>query len=127
MAVFKFGNFEADIDTSDYEFMQKFETYSIKLGKDEEKVDKTGMRSEAIRQICALTFQYFNDLFGEGTDRLLFGSATNLRMCDQAIFALASAIEEDKKAYDMEVKAGVSKYSGNRAQRRKTKKTGGAK
>ena len=122
MAGFKFGNFETDVDIADYDFMQRFETLSIKVSKDMEKVDKTGMRSEAILQLCTLAFQYFNDLFGEGTDKKMFGNNTNLRVCNQAIFALADAIEADKKAYDTEVKAGVVKYTGNRAQRRKTKK-----
>ena len=122
MAVFKFGNFETEIDTSDFGFMEKFETCSIALSEKMGKVDKAGTRSNAIKQTCKLAFGYFNELFGEGTDRLMFGDSTNMRICDQAMFALAAAIEEDSKAYESEVKAGLSKYTGNREQRRRTKK-----
>lgn len=121
MTVFKYGNFETEIDTADLDFMEKFEEKSLALEKDTDKVNKQGKRSEFIRAMCNLAFAYFDSLFGEGTADLMFDGKFNLRMCDGAMFALADAIETDQKEYNDEVKAGLSKRTGNRQQRRAKK------
>ena len=121
MTIFKFGQFETEIDTSDFEFMEKFETKSIELYAATNKVQKEGRRSEIIKKMCELGFAYFDDLFGAGTAQLLFEGKINMRLCDGAMYALAEAIAEDQRIYNDEVKAEMSKYTGNRQQRRKKK------
>lgn len=119
--LFKFGNFECEIDTSDCGFMELFETKSLELAEASEKTQKDGKRSDVIKAMSALSFSYFDALFGEGTAALMFGDKVNLRLCDAAMFALCDAIMEDQKAYNNEVKASLASRQGNRAQRRQKK------
>lgn len=122
MATFKFGNFETEIDTSDFDFMQAFETHAEETVTAIGKINQEGKRSEAIKTISNLHFAFFDALFGEGTSEQLFDGRVNMRLCDQAMSALGDAIIEDQKAYSDETAAIASKYAGNR-QARRAKKT----
>lgn len=127
MAVFKFGDFEADIDASDYEFMRKYEEMVEKVHDSEKKSKKDGMYSEAIEEQCSIIFSFFDGIFGAGTAELMFGDTKKVRLCNEAIGIFNDAVFSDASALVDEINETVAKYSGNRAQRRKTKKTGGAK
>lgn len=41
--------------------------------------------SEQLRAYCTAVFGFFNDLFGEGADREIFGGRTNARVCAGAV------------------------------------------
>lgn len=121
MATFKFGNFETEIDTSDFDFMQTFEARCMETAAEVGKVSQEGKRSETIKAISDIYFAFFDALFGEGTSERLFNGRVNMRLCDQAMSALGDAIIEDQKAYSDETMAIVSKYAGNRQTRRAKK------
>lgn len=121
MTVFTFGNFETEIDTADCDFMERFEAKSLQLEEKTKKVNQKGLHSEVIRQMCALAFSYFDDLFGEGTAQLLFNDKNNMRLCDAAMFALAEAVKKDKKAYNDEVSAKLTRLAGTNQKKRKKK------
>lgn len=67
MATFKFGNFETEIDTSNFDFMQTFETRCMETATEVGKVSQEGKRSETIEAISDIYFAFFDTPFGEGT------------------------------------------------------------
>lgn len=41
--------------------------------------------SEQIKQQCTIVFDFFNIVFGEGTDKKIFGDRVNLMICIKAL------------------------------------------
>lgn len=91
-----------DLDFMEVEVLEKFEDlqedYNDKLNNPPE-FNKT---SEMIRYYCELVFDLFNGLFGEGTDKKIFGKSTNLMKCTKAVDELFSYIETSNKATEKE-------------------------
>ena len=76
-----------------------------------------------IRDACHAVFECFNTIFGDGTDRKIFGEKCNLRDAMRAIFQLCDAVQEQRAELEAETQQFVQKYSPNRAARRaKTEK-----
>jgi hypothetical protein len=105
-----------DIDILDLEVAKKWE----KALESVEGVAKSieGMKiSETIRIQCTAIFEVFNTLFGEGTDKKIFGDRVNLMMCLKALEELVTQVNSQSA----EVEKMASKYSPNRANRRNKK------
>lgn len=79
MSQFTFGTFTGEIDTQDYAFQAKMEDRYQELSESIAKIPKDGKRSDYILHYCRSVFTFFNALFGEGTDRKMFGESTNMR------------------------------------------------
>jgi len=62
-------------------------------------------------------FRFFDDIFGDGTARKIFGSKTNLNACLNAVDELVSDADQQYA----KVEERMHKYSPNRAVRRATK------
>lgn len=105
-----------DIDILDLEVAEKWEKALERV----ESITKTmeGMKvSESIRTQCNAIFDVFNTLFGEDTDRKVFGDRVNLLICLKAFEELVTHMS----AKNSEVEKIASKYSPNRATRRNKK------
>ncbi|WP_461206927.1 DUF6673 family protein [Clostridium sp. DL1XJH146] len=102
-----------DISIFDADVAEKYENALIEV---EEKIKKTeGMKvSESIRFQCTVIFNVFNELFGEGTDKKVFGHKVNLLVCLKAFEELVLSFNSQKQ----ELAKISKKYSPNRAQRR---------
>ncbi len=113
----KINNVELqDIDILDLEVAEKWEDALERV----EKVAKIteGMKvSESIRTQCNAIFEVFNTLFGEGTDKKIFGDRVNLLTCLKAFEELVIQV----KSQSAEIEKIASKYSPNRATRRNKK------
>ena len=104
-----------DIDIYDLEVAEKYEKVLENINKPQ-KVE--GLKTSAvIRKQCEAIFNIFNELFGEGTDKKVFGDRVNLKICLEAFASLVNQINSQKEELDNI----VSKYSPNRAQRRAKK------
>lgn len=105
-----------DLDIFDADVAEKYEKM---LGIVEKKIENINYKSTsfAIREICSLIFECFNSLFGEGTDKRVFGEKVNLMTCLKAFEELVQYNNERKKELD----EFTNKYSPNRAQRRAKK------
>lgn len=105
-----------NIDIYDLEVAEKYEK-ALKIVKEvSPKVERVSL-SEGIRHQCNLIFDFFNTMFGEGTDKLIFGEKVNLLTCLKSFEELVTQVNELNK----EIEKMANKYSPNRAQRR-TKK-----
>lgn len=106
----------ADIDVFDADTAEKYEKVLDNVVKESKNFE--GLKTSAvIRKQCGLVFDVFNSLFGEGTDKKVFGDRVNLKTCLKAFEELVEQVNEQKK----EVEEMTAKYSPNRAQRRAKK------
>ena len=104
---------ELEFDLLDADTAEKYDECIKEMQGIKEKT--TGMSiGESIRFQCNTIFNLFNTLFGEGTDKRVFGNKTHLGQCLEAFEALV--IEGNKQGEEMSKK--YSKYSPNRATRR---------
>lgn len=102
-----------DIDIYDLEVAEKYEKALVKVLELASK-DKSESISEGIRFQCNLIFDFCNTIFGEGTDKKIFGNKVNLMICIKAFEEIVLKMNEQKK----EIEKLSNKYSPNRAARR---------
>ena len=112
-----------DLDTGDAIMMEHYEKVVNDTTKKINKVSETsGTRSVKIRAICTAIFEAFNELFGEGTDRKVFGNAVNLNTCIDAYGELIDNVNNLDKQLGQQIRNKFTPNQ-NRAQRRhKSKK-----
>ena len=109
-----------DIDIFDLETSEVIEKATEKV-VNTCKGKQTSKMSEVIRLQCTAVFDCFNEIFGEGTDKKVFGNKANLMDCLRAFTDLTENINKQREDAEKEANSLISKYSPNRAQRR-TKK-----
>ena len=100
-----------DLDFMEAETMEKFEElqedYNDKLNNPPE----FKRNSEVIRYYCELVFDLFNGLFGDDTDKKIFGKSTNLAKCTKAVDELFQYIEASNKAQEKEFNKIGNRFS----------------
>lgn len=101
-----------DLDILDLEVAEKIEKINAELQGMQEKVKGLSL-VESIKTQCNFVFASFNDLFGEGTDKLVFGGRTNLGICTKAMMDLFLEIEKNKQ----KSMQSIEKYSTSRLTR----------
>lgn len=103
-----------DLDIYDLEVSEK-------VDKELKKVDEVAKTLEGlampdiIRTQCNAIFDLFNNLFGEGTDKKIFGDKVNLVTCLKALDEFVTQVRNQKER----IEEIANKYSPNRAVRRK--------
>lgn len=102
-----------DIDIYDLEAAEKYEKALAKV-RDLSTKDDSKSLSEGIKYQCNLIFDFVNELFGEDTDKKIFGNKVNLMTCMKAFEEIVLKMNEQKK----EIEKLSNKYSPNRAARR---------
>ena len=106
---------EFNFDFLDADEMERAEA-AIKKVQDRNTIEAySGMsQSQVIRKQCGAVFDFFDEVFGEGTHERIFKGKCNLMQALGAFEAFINAKEESVN----EVRALKDKYSPNRAQRR---------
>jgi len=113
----KINNVELeDIDIYDLEVAEKYDKAIKGIQNIEEKSKNMGL-ADGIRTQCNAIFGVFNEIFGEGTDKKVFGNRVNLMTCLNAFEELVKHMNAQKD----ELEKFASKYSTNRASRRNKK------
>lgn len=105
-----------NIDIYDVEIAEKYEKAMKKVENIEKEVEGLSF-AESIKKQCETVFEMFNTLFGEGTDKKVFGNKVNLIICLKAFEELVLQTNEQKT----EIEKMKNKYSPNRATRRSKK------
>lgn len=108
-----------DIDVSDALVMENYEAAHDKVAKKMNNLDINGKRcSELIRIQCEAVFEFFEDVFGEGTAKKVFGESVNLTTCLNAYESVVDGVNNLEKKVAGQYKAKF----GNRQQRRNQNK-----
>lgn len=105
-----------DLDIYDLEVAEKVDKELNFVGEVGGKLE--GLSTpEVIRTQCNAIFKFFNALFGEGTDKKIFGDKVNLVTCLEAFDEFVTQVRNQKER----IKKLSNKYSPNRANRRSKK------
>lgn len=112
---FKIYDAEVELDFLDADEMDRVEAALNRVQSRNATASYDGMtQSQAIRTQCGIIFDFFDDVFGEGTHKRIFGGKCNLAQALSAFQAFNTAKEDSVK----EIRAIGDKYNANRAQRR---------
>ena len=106
---------ELEFDILDVDIAERYSAAGEELQARMQELDlETLSDVEAIRQECFIVFDYFDEIFGEGTAKAIFGERTNLGKCLDAMEQLAESAAAQRKVFQEK----MAKYKPNRAQRR---------
>ena len=103
-----------DIDITEMGTLKKYEDAHKRVVEVAEKTKKLKEPVQMIKQQCNAVFNFFNSLFGEGTDKKVFGDKVSLKVCVKAFAEFNEYVAKDIQ----ETNEMVNKYSPNRASRR---------
>lgn len=106
---------ELELDLMDADIAEKYEKAIKELDRKEKEKNTEGLNlAQIIRQECTYVFDFFNEMWGEGTDKKVFGNKTNYNECEKAFKQVVDYCKDEMER----LKARTSKYSSNRASRR---------
>lgn len=103
---------ELEFDVMDADTAHRYED-ALNAALEKKSVDVETL-AESIRVQCTAVFEFFNEVFGPGTDRKVFGEKTNLTAC---LDAFDIVVESASAQFD-QVQRRISGYSPNRAARK---------
>lgn len=107
-----------DLDVADALEMERFETANDNVLNKMKQLDTNGKRrSELIRAQCTAVFEFFEEVFGDGTAKKVFGESVNLTTCINAYEGVIVAVNRLDKAVGEQYKSKL----GNQNQRRNRK------
>lgn len=103
-----------DLEIYDLEIAEKFDKELKVVAGVGEKLE--GLSTpEVIRVQCTAIFNFFNELFGEGTDKKIFGDKVNLVTCLKALDEFVTQVRDQKE----KIEEISNKYSPSRVNRTK--------
>lgn len=114
MSQWKFNDFEADIDFTDADFMEKFENAYADMKKNIDHTPKTGKVSERIRAQCEVFDMFFVNVFGKDSVKKMFQGGHSVEMR----IAACNSLYEFRNSEDNRYRSMMNKYMPNRQQRR---------
>lgn len=118
----KIRNVELKFDFNDADDMEKLENAIEKAQNELNSITVDDKKaSEVIRETCKCIFNCFNEIFGDETDKKIFGEKTNFNICKEAFEDLINARIEQENQFTEEMNNIEKKYSPNRATRRARK------
>nr|DAZ25505.1 MAG TPA: tail assembly chaperone protein [Caudoviricetes sp.] len=104
-----------DIDVADALEMERYEKANDTVVEKMKQLDTHGKRrSELIRAQCTAVFEFFDEIFGDGTAKKVFGDSVNLTTCINAYSDVITAVNKLDKNLSEQYKTKL----GNRQQRR---------
>lgn len=108
---------ELEFDTLDVNTIAAYEKALARFNQGLADIDNDDHESlaDTMRKQCRLVFQFFNDLFGEGTDKEIFGSKENLGLCIDAFEQVVLEMQRQGDAH----KSKLAKYAPNRLAHRR--------
>lgn len=103
-----------DLDLMDADIASKYEIAIDALqSKQKNKQLENLSISEVIRMECGFIFDFFNQIWGEGADKKVFGEKTNFRECEKAL----KEVIDYTISQTEDIKKRTLKYSSSRAKR----------
>lgn len=102
------------LDADQAEKVEK-ELESVKNKCEKLQANNNMKLSDGIRKTCQIVFDCFNSIFGDGTDKRIFGNRTDMGECMEAFAELAKQTQDSGMQTVQNI---TSKYSPNRDARR---------
>lgn len=124
MSLWKFGDFETEIDFTDADFLDRLENAQKKLKEEAEELPKTGRNSEIVRAQNACYDRFFDRILGQGASGKMFSSGSLSKRLDAAD-ALKAFEDKQSEGFNSRMDQYLVNRRGNRAQRRDYQKKHG--
>lgn len=118
MSLWKFNDFEVDVDFTDADFMEKFENAYEDMRKDIDHTPKTGKVSNMIRAQCNVFDTFFEKVFGEKAIDKMFLGKKSVELRIEACNSLYDFRNSENSRYN----SLMCKYKPNRKQRRQAER-----
>lgn len=116
----RINNIKLEFDVMDANLAVLAENEMEKLTK--LKIPEGTSWSQILIIQCEAVFNFFDQIFGEGTSKQIFGEKTNLELCLDAIEQFKKEFNRDAQIATNNIKSRLgNQYSSNRAQRRSKK------
>lgn len=112
---------QLDLNMADADENERVTTALKNVSERISKIDTGASEADGIRMICREVFSCFNEIFGEGTDKKVFGNKTDLNTALSAFSQLVETVNESRENTARQVRGIIQKYSPNRAARRAKK------
>lgn len=122
MSLWKFGNFEKEIDFTDADFLDVLDDAKVNMAEELKKVPKVGKNSDIIRAQVQCYRTFFDTLFGAGAGEAVFEGKTSLEVCLRAASSLVAFEDSESQRIDSQYRKYYVQNHGNREQRRKYNK-----
>lgn len=88
----------ADLEINDYDVAVKYEKELDKVARICSNVPQNAKRSETIKTQCFAVFEFFDNLWGNGTANKIFGESCNLLQTLKAYGEAIEAVQAKDKA-----------------------------
>ena len=125
MSLFKYGDFEIELDFTDADTLAAIEEAYEKMQEDIKKLPKTGRISEIIMAQNVVYDDFFNTFMGEGASSSMFQTNSLEQRIDAAEKLADFRFREDERFYGRVEKFQVNKPANkplNRKQKRRNPK-----
>lgn len=114
MSLWKFGDFEREIDFTDADFLERLENAQGQLDQESKNVPKVGKSSEIVREQTACFQRFYDSLFGEGAGQKILKGKNSLEHALYSIESLTTFYEEEGKRVDERFNKYYVKIKGNK-------------
>ena len=123
MKTWSINGAELELDLSDADVMERYETAFDIMAEDEKAVPKEGKRSVQIRGYCKFIRNLFNNIFGEKTADMIFRDVpVSCESYDEIYVSFLEFVHDQTAESAKKRAAMINKYTPNRQQRRSAKK-----
>lgn len=113
-----FRDMELDFDVYELETAKAYEDALNQVIESSKLIDGKSGLPENIKEVCEVIFGFFDDLFGEGFHKQVFGEKTNLRECLAAFKEFTTSVQAQKDELKDIVPQLIEAPTPNRAARR---------
>ena len=100
MSLWKFGDFEAEVDFTDADFLDVLDEAKAAMHEAEQNVPVVGKNSDIIRAQCACFYVFFDTLFGDGAGERILCGKNSIKLCNEAAESLFDFETAEAKALD---------------------------
>nr|DAH61794.1 MAG TPA: tail assembly chaperone protein [Caudoviricetes sp.] len=105
MSQWEWNDVKLEVDLNDVSFQEKYENAFNTMAISEKDLQKAGKLSDISKGYCKMFFDLFDNIFGNGTSKKLFGEKMNVAACDDCYdsfiaFCSAQVKEINKRRSD---------------------------
>lgn len=116
--IIKINNVELEFDWLDLDIFDRYtNAHEVLMDNLKASQKETDLRI-MLRNQCEDIFDFFNEVFGEGTDKKIFGNKINWRECFNAFETFVVDFNKMQENDIKNVTTKMNKLVGNRATRR---------
>jgi len=120
----EFRGLELDFDIYDADQAETYEAALERVIQSSRKKVTGETMAAGIRRQCRTVFDFFDDLFGEGTHQEIFGDRTNLRICLDAFREFTNQVNSQKETMMAEFQGNLPNRSARRRPAAPSRKAG---